>query len=131
MSTSISMHDLHNLLDKLGRNELILDVREPDEYKEGHIPGSKNIPHEEVGKHAEELKKYERIYIHCLAGKRSQIAFESLKKHGLNNLVCISNSGMIITMVSCLHSGYGLYHWALQPQFALCEAGQVKHFEWG
>jgi rhodanese-related sulfurtransferase len=94
MSTSISMHDLHELLEKLGKNELILDVREPDEYQEGHIPGSKNIPHEEVGKHTEELKKYDRIYIHCRSGKRSQMAFETLKNQGLKNLVCISNSGM-------------------------------------
>lgn len=90
-----SMSDLHLNYKKLGPQELILDVRRQDEFMEGHVPGSRNIPHEEVGRYAQELAKYQKIYIHCRSGKRAQVAREILEKCGLKNLVCISNGGML------------------------------------
>ena len=95
MKNIISMHDLHQHLHLLGSDELILDVRTPEEYAEGHIPHSKNIPHEEVEKHATELKKFKAVYIHCRSGKRAQFAAQVLQKAGLTNLVCIGSSGMM------------------------------------
>ena len=89
------MSDLHEHLHALESDELILDVRTPEEYAEGHIPRSKNIPHEEVVNHIEELKNFKAIYIHCRSGKRAQFAAGELQKAGLNNLVCISSSGMM------------------------------------
>lgn len=95
MSTRITMKELHERLGKLGKNEIILDVRGPDEYAEGHVPGSINISHEEVGTRAGELKRFEKIYIHCRSGKRAQIAMAELEKHGFKNLVCIADGGML------------------------------------
>ncbi len=89
-----SMKDLHTKLDKLGPGDLILDVREPDEYNAGHIRGSRNIPHLQVADHVEDLKKYKKIYLHCQAGRRAGKATEALIKLGLTNIVCISDSGM-------------------------------------
>lgn len=90
----IMMLDLKNRLGRLEPGELILDVRSPDEFRGGHVPGSKNIPHEQVGAHAEELRKYKRIYVHCQAGGRAGKASDALAKLGLTNLVCVSSSGM-------------------------------------
>lgn len=95
MKKIISMNDLHQHLPLLGSDELILDVRTPEEYAEGHIPHSKNIPHEEVEKHASELKKFKAVYIHCRSGKRAQFAAQVLQRVGLTNLVCIGSSGMM------------------------------------
>lgn len=94
MSSQISMRELHSHLSKLGEKEIILDVRGRDEFAEGHIRGAMNIPHDEVAQHVQELKRYERIYIHCHAGRRAQLAHGILEKHGLRNLVCISDGGM-------------------------------------
>ncbi len=91
----ISMKDLHDRLRQLGKTEVVLDVRGRDEFAEGHIQGAVNIPHDEVAKHASELSKYERIYIHCRSGKRAQLAFGDLEKRGLTQLVCISDGGMM------------------------------------
>lgn len=74
--------------------EVILDVRSHDEYAEGHVPQSINIPHDQVAEHADELKKYSKIYIHCKMGGRAQKAFSALTEKGLNNLYCIDDSGM-------------------------------------
>ncbi len=93
-NTAVSMEDLYKKMKHLGPNDLILDVRSKDEFRSGHIPGSRNIPHDQVRAHFEELKKYQRIFVHCQAGKRASIATADLHQLGLTNLICISNSGM-------------------------------------
>jgi rhodanese-related sulfurtransferase len=93
MST-ISMKDLKEKLGHLAQDELILDVRSPEEFALGHVPGSRNIPHGNVGRFADELRKYRNVYVHCQAGGRAMIAFQELKRLGLDNLVCIASGGM-------------------------------------
>jgi len=88
------MLDMKNLIGKLGEGEIILDVRGVDEFKGGHLPGARNIPHDQVAQHATELKKFKAIYIHCQAGKRAGMAADALSKLGLTNIVCISGGGM-------------------------------------
>lgn len=92
---TISMHELRDHLKSLSNDEVILDVRTPEEYAEGHIPGSRNIAHEQVGRIADELRSFKRVYVHCRSGKRAQMAFQSLTQAGLENLVCIADSGML------------------------------------
>jgi phage shock protein E len=92
--SQFSMEDLFKIYSSLKPNELILDVRTAEEFAEGHVPGAKNIPHTAVAEHAGELKKFEKIYVHCQAGKRAQVASQALQKAGITNLVVIQNSGM-------------------------------------
>ncbi|MBI2711364.1 MAG: rhodanese-like domain-containing protein [Bdellovibrio sp.] len=94
MFQKISMSDLNAKLKTLSAKEIILDVRSSEEYLDGHVPGSTNIPYDEVEGHFEDLKKLERVYIHCQAGKRAQIAAQTLVQKGLKNLVCVSQGGM-------------------------------------
>ena len=94
MAVNVSMHDLSKLVGHLAEGELVLDVRSAEEYADGHIAGAMNIPHDQVVAHVDELKKYKKIYVHCMRGGRAGMAFEMLKAKGLSNLVCISDSGM-------------------------------------
>lgn len=87
-----SLKDIHA---KLGPKEKILDVRTPEEFAEGHVPGAINIDHENVGKHLAELAQYDKIYVHCRSGKRAEIAMNELGTKGLKNLVLVKDSGMI------------------------------------
>ena len=91
---TIGMLELKALLGKLGEGEIILDVRGPEEFREGHVPGSRNIPHDQVAQHVADLKKFKTIYIHCQAGRRAGMAADALSKLGLTNIVCINGSGM-------------------------------------
>lgn len=93
-NTQLSLKDFHAKHLKLGSNDLILDVRNPDEFMEGHIKGAMNIPLPDVTKHVDKLKKYDQVYIHCKRGGRAQNAFAALAAAGLNNLVCIGDAGM-------------------------------------
>ncbi len=78
----------------MSENDLILDVRSPEEYSAGHIAGSKNTSYDEVSSIAKDLKGYDNIYVHCKMGGRAKIASESLINAGLDNIVCVGNGGM-------------------------------------
>jgi sulfur dioxygenase len=89
-----SMEDLYKTWQNLGANELIIDNRTAEEYAEGHVPGSVNLPFGEEAEHVETLKKYTKAYIYCRSGRRAQTAFTNLSLAGVENLVCISHTGM-------------------------------------
>ena len=97
----MTMDELHNLIiktnGKIGKEDLLLDVRTPEEYSEGHIAGSQNIPHEGVADHVASLKKYKTLYVFCKAGGRARFASQALKAAGIpvDHLVCIGTSGMM------------------------------------
>ena len=77
---------------KMMRDEkdyIILDVRRPDEYAEGHIPGAINVPNEEIST-AEISKlpdKSQLILVYCRSGRRSKEAAGKLVKLGYTNIV--------------------------------------------
>lgn len=89
-----SMSDLHEAWQHLGENELVIDNRTPDEYAQGHVPGSVNLPFGEETKHADTINKYAKVYIYCRSGRRAQTALTNLALAGVDNLVCISHTGM-------------------------------------
>jgi phage shock protein E len=90
----ISIDELHDKIVDMGENNLILDVRSPEEYSAGHIEGSQNTPHEDVTSIVEDLGSYDKVYVHCKMGGRAKMASEALINSGLNNIVCVGNGGM-------------------------------------
>jgi len=69
---------------------LLLDVREPDEYDSGHIPGAINLPQAELAQRIDELPQDEPVLLICEAGKRSLRAAQFLKQRGFAKPVTIS-----------------------------------------
>ena len=63
---------------------LIVDVRTPEEYAEGHIPGAINVPNETIGKEeiAELPDKEQMLLVYCRSGNRSKQASKKLKDLG-------------------------------------------------
>ena len=68
---------------------IILDVRRPDEFAAGHIPGAINVPNEIIGtSEIPELpEKDQLIMVYCRSGRRSKEASEKLVKLGYTNIV--------------------------------------------
>ena len=69
-------------------NLVVIDVRKPSEFAEGHITGAVNIPLSEMtdpGSMAQ-IEEDDNVYIHCSAGYRSVIASSLLKRQGIHNL---------------------------------------------
>jgi rhodanese-related sulfurtransferase len=73
-------------------NLVILDVRRPVEYAEGHVENAVNIPLSDLSDPGNlvQLEDRDNLYIHCARGYRSVIAASILKQQGYNNLRNIS-----------------------------------------
>ncbi len=66
---------------------VLLDVRTPGEYREGHIPGSKNIPLQTLDQIEEIVEnKATPIFVHCLSASRSRQATMILQQMGYQNV---------------------------------------------
>jgi glyoxylase-like metal-dependent hydrolase (beta-lactamase superfamily II)/rhodanese-related sulfurtransferase len=67
---------------------VIIDVRKPSEFADGHLDGAVNIPLDEMSDPASmaNIDENDNVYIHCSAGYRSVIASSLLKRQGIHNL---------------------------------------------
>ena len=67
---------------------LILDVRTPREFEQGHIPGAKLLPVQEFQQRLGELEKFkeQEILVYCATGNRSTVASKILADHGFENI---------------------------------------------
>lgn len=83
----ISSKDLKEAIeeDKVKRGEIfLLDVREPEEFKEWNIEGSKNIPLSRIANSLHEIPKDKEIVTICPHGNRSGMATFMLQRKGYN-----------------------------------------------
>ena len=66
---------------------VLLDVRTPEEYRGGHIPGSKNVPLQAIGKVVSVAEnKDTTLYVYCYSGVRSRQAAGLLQRMGYRNV---------------------------------------------
>lgn len=80
-NTNAKIKDFQN------RKAVIVDVRTPGEYRQGAIPGSKNIPLQQLNSEISKIKKWNKPIITCCAsGMRSAGAATILKSHGIESL---------------------------------------------
>lgn len=69
------------------RGAVIIDVRTSGEYSQGAIPGSKNIPLQNLSSKINQIKTYNKPVITCCAsGMRSASAAAILKSNGIETL---------------------------------------------
>jgi len=65
----------------------LLDVRTPDEYARGHLPGAINIPVQELDRRlAEAGAPDQELIVYCRSGHRSGRAAEILRQHGFTKV---------------------------------------------
>lgn len=82
---SVSVAELSEKL-KNGKRPLVVDVRQPEEFRAGHINGAKLIPLGELGRRLKELPKDREIVLVCATGNRSRSATKLLLREGYNAL---------------------------------------------
>jgi len=61
---------------------MLLDVRTPEEYTEGHIQGAVLIPVQVLGERLAEVPKDKQVYVYCHSGRRSAMASKLLAENG-------------------------------------------------
>jgi rhodanese-related sulfurtransferase len=82
---NISVDDAITMVEK--GEVTVLDVRTPEEYNSGHIPGSELMPLQIIEGMSEELDKDKKYLIVCRSGNRSQQASDILAQKGFKNIV--------------------------------------------
>jgi len=66
---------------------VLLDVRTPQEYREGHIPGSNNIPLQTIDKISSVADNQNiPLFVYCYSGGRSRQAVSALQHMGYTNV---------------------------------------------
>lgn len=76
--------ELTDLVTAHARGATVVDVREPDEYAGGHVPGAVNIPLAQVPARAAEVPTDVRVFVVCASGNRSKKATDTLRAAGLD-----------------------------------------------
>lgn len=61
----------------------LIDVREPMEYRAGHVPGARLVPMRQVADHARDLPTGEPVYVICATGNRSIPMAQLLRRSGI------------------------------------------------
>ncbi len=65
-------------------NAVLVDVREADEFRAGHIPGAVNVPLSEISGIG--ISRDRPLYVYCLRGMRSRSAVRTLKRMGYGDV---------------------------------------------
>ncbi len=71
-----------------GDAPLVLDVRTPEEFADGHLPGARNIPHDALAGRLDELgaARDDEIVVHCHSGRRAIAAETVLREAGFSHV---------------------------------------------
>jgi len=75
-----------NLNELMASGAVIVDVRTPAEYKDGHLKGAINLPLQTLGNNLNKLKKDQVIITCCRSGSRSGMAKRMLKANGFEQV---------------------------------------------
>ncbi|HFD2044372.1 TPA: rhodanese-like domain-containing protein [Clostridium perfringens] len=88
VSKDISIEESKKLIND-GNVNLILDVRNEDEFAKGHLKNAIQIPVKELKENLSDIEKFkdELVLVYCRSGKRSAEAVDILKENGFKNLV--------------------------------------------
>jgi rhodanese-related sulfurtransferase len=70
--------------DLLARNDapLVLDVRSPEEFASGHVPGARNVSYDQVTARLAELRPAREVVVYCERGPRASKAAAVLNDAG-------------------------------------------------
>jgi phage shock protein E len=83
---TMTQEQLAEHLSKHPRHLFILDVRTPQEYAEGHVPGAVNVPHDQIASRLAEVPKDKDVVVYCRSGRRSALATDVLATHGYSRV---------------------------------------------
>ena len=80
--TGISPQALSERRSQATAAPFVLDVRSPEEYVSGHVPGAVNIPFDQVAGRLAEIPKDQDLVLYCRSGRRARIAADVLVANG-------------------------------------------------
>ena len=82
---SISAAALHAQRES-GAAPVVIDVRTPEEYASGHIPGAVNIPFDQVAQRIAEIETPRGVALYCMVGPRARMGESALLAEGYDKV---------------------------------------------
>ncbi len=92
-SANLTPQEAHQRLNGKQPPQLV-DVRTPDENRQGRIAGSRLIPLQELGNRLGEMDKNKPLIVYCRSGNRSGMALGMLKSNGFADAAQIAGGLM-------------------------------------
>jgi glyoxylase-like metal-dependent hydrolase (beta-lactamase superfamily II)/rhodanese-related sulfurtransferase len=88
--------DVHELAERIRRDDVsLLDVREDDEWEEGHVEGSVHVPYHDLRDGLpKNVGNGKQLAIACSVGNRSSIAASLLKRAGVEDVIHVADGGV-------------------------------------
>jgi len=74
---------------KLPDNVVVVDIREPGEYRREHIPGSRNVPRAELGNSDFHADQDKIAVFHCSSGNRTKMCKDAILACGFKDTYCL------------------------------------------
>lgn len=93
----ISIEELSNLV---GNGITLIDVRSAEEFEEGHVPGARLLPLDQIEARADEVPRDVEVYLICRSGGRSARALGILAQRGHH---CINVAGGTLGWIEAGH----------------------------
>jgi hydroxyacylglutathione hydrolase len=96
-AASTSAIDIEALAERVRADDVVLvDVRDAEEWEEGHVPGSVHVPYHELrdGPPTELRNGGKPLAVACSAGNRSSIAASLLARAGVKNVIHVAEGGV-------------------------------------
>jgi rhodanese-related sulfurtransferase len=84
----ITQVQLLERLEKKDPDLVVLDVRTADEFAAGHVPGARNVSHDQLASRLDEFaaERDKQVVLYCRSGRRTLLAEDILRKAGFRNL---------------------------------------------
>lgn len=101
--TNITVSEAKSMVDS-DPGLIVLDVRTPEEYNDGHIVNARLIPHLELEERLGELNANDRILVYCQTGARSTFASQILVDNGFLHVF-----NMFEGITAWIDAGYPVY----------------------
>lgn len=87
--------DWHNFSD----DTLLIDVRSPEVFAEGHIPNAINIPFEAIRNNLDSIPQDKKVILYCNRGYKAYLASCILTNSGFNNIYMLNGSEMLYSEI--------------------------------
>jgi rhodanese-related sulfurtransferase len=69
---------------------VVIDVREPEEYARGHVPGAINLAQAELASHLDDIPRDRPLFLICRTGQRSRRSAQFLQQAGISGAVNVA-----------------------------------------
>lgn len=77
-------------LERCSPGAVVIDVREPAEFAEGHVPSAVNVPQADLANRLDEIPREGPVFVICQLGSRSRRAVQFLRQQGYSDVTSVA-----------------------------------------